>query len=122
MIGYCTLLENRMVTQNSGNTIFLRIIDGPSLLELQAALFLGDNSNRRIPTMRFQTEGGGNDFQREVKIDGVDREDGSGTCWIIDGLASNQAVTKWYRFEGFYRTTDRKGHINVEQCFILQFT
>lgn len=86
-----------------------RLATGPSKLNLMLSLFDGSPVEGTQRILNFITESG---RQFNVRISGVDREDGSGESWIIRGYnASHSASNQWYSCNGYYNTQTRKGHL-----------
>ena len=88
----------------------LDILDGPSKFDLMLAVF--DNTGEHPRTVSFSCKHSGSSaiFKINVDICLAGHEDGSGECWIFEGVYR----TNGKRVKGFFRTNSRKGHITVE--------
>ena len=75
------------------------IQNGPSKFYFMVSLFDG-----KVVTFTVEHRG-----EVHVRINKVEREDGSGESWIIGGFVIPRDGSSYQPFEGYYQTRDRKG-------------
>jgi hypothetical protein len=78
------------------------VIDGPSKFDLMVSLFVGSNAAGSQSEVYFTLEDG---FRVPVRINGIEREDGSGESWCITGYFGQ------VRASGYFSTSRRHGYI-----------
>jgi hypothetical protein len=84
------------------------IVNGPGKYEISTSLFHGDHSQRivvKFTTQAEQNNGKKFDIIEPIYINQVEREDGSGESWNIDGRNPNGKV------KIYYNTKNRNGII-----------
>jgi hypothetical protein len=113
-----------------------RIVAGPSKFDLMLALFDNSNASKRHVQFTLQVEGGSNEVKTqsftgpnavsnmlaamdklptvvETDITSVEREDGSGESWNIEGYIN---TPKGYRrFKAYFDTRSRKGTLTLDE-------
>lgn len=77
------------------------ITAGPSKFELMLALF--DNTSAQERTVRFGVVQGALKSRLTVLVNAVEREDGSGESWIIEGMCHGDPI------EIYFSTKTRTG-------------
>lgn len=97
--------ESRMT---SDKKMTFHIKGGPSKFDLMFSLFDG---NTKFPrrTVDFKIEG--SDKVVTVAIHSVQREDGSGESWNLEGNITN--YTRGFGFEAYFSTSTREGVFTV---------
>lgn len=83
------------------------ISNGPGKFELMVSLLHGELDNRS--SVQFHSEKSFKSPMR-VRINSLEREDGSGDCWNLTGFALGYAAHEG-KVQGFFRTDSRKGWI-----------
>lgn len=82
------------------------IVNGPSKFDLMVALFVGAGSKQQ--NVRFQIKE--TNTLLEVRIQSVEREDGSGESWCFTGMA--KLANRTIRVAGYFQTERRTGTIH----------
>jgi hypothetical protein len=90
---------------------FFEITNGPSKLDLQNALFDGNNrKNGRALDFELRTDASDKRKVIRLLIKGVEIEDGSGESWNIDATPIGDNLGN---IEIYFRTDRRKGHLKL---------
>lgn len=97
--------ERRMPLPYVDQSLF-HLTGGPSKYDLMLALFDGRGNEQRLVTFSLQHIG-----EIEVRIMGVDREDGSAESWVFKGYAESFAQPGPNKVEGYFHTQRRHGHV-----------
>lgn len=109
----CSMKKSRMTSY--------KIVNAPSKFDLSIAFFDRPNSEklggRRSVSFTVQRLNSSNGQQQiEVVINGISWEDGSGESWCFEGycLTDVGQPKDWtVKVKGWFRTSDRKGHIDI---------
>ncbi len=92
------------------------ITNGPSKWDLMLSLLDGDSKNRREVVFVVH-EGIGHTEGMHVRIDTLEREDGSGESWNFKGripyILRDFIASTEKKIEGHFSTRTRKGHLRL---------
>lgn len=88
------------------------IVDGPSLMEIMIALFDRENPRRRVAFSIEVPELRATEIFRFV-INRMEREDGSGLRWNLEGFLPDETKQTSSRVVMYYNAQTRKGHVEV---------
>ncbi|MCC2631751.1 MAG: hypothetical protein K0S20_450 [Patescibacteria group bacterium] len=103
-----------------------RIVSGPSKFDLMLALFHSTYSHSHYVEFEVALPSGCSPSKWEVRVQSIEREDGSGDSWniVVDIISitstgvkmPSASLHKDYRsYKGYYSTKNRSGNFSVRR-------